>query len=197
MDCAKGINFCADEWRRMQDYWGYGKAAQPLLPMIGVPTTSGTGSEAQSYALISDVETHVKMACGDPKAAFRVAILDPELTVSQPQAVTALAGYDAISHAVESYVSTKSNALSQSFSREAWRLLESNYERVLADPGDLEARASMLGAATVAWLSRIDAELQYACANPLTALWHRTWAYDCAAAADRCAWNALRWRALS
>jgi alcohol dehydrogenase len=81
MDCAKGINFVLTNGGRMQDYWGYGKATQPLLPMIGVPTTSGTGSEAQSYALISDVETHVKMACGDPKAAFRVAILDPELTV--------------------------------------------------------------------------------------------------------------------
>ena len=66
----------------MRDYWGYGKAsskpgARPLLPMIGVPTTAGTGSDAQSYALISDAETHVKMACGDPQAAFKVAILDP------------------------------------------------------------------------------------------------------------------------
>ena len=77
-----------------------------MLPSIGVPTTAGTGSEAQSYAIISDPDTHAKMACGDPKAAFRVAILDPALTVSQPRAVTAIAGYDAISHAVESYVTS-------------------------------------------------------------------------------------------
>ena len=51
----------------MQDYLGYGKATRPLLPMIGIPTTAGTGSEAQTYALISDAETHVKMACGDPE----------------------------------------------------------------------------------------------------------------------------------
>ena len=66
-----------------------------MLPTIGIPTTAGTGSEAQSYALISDAKTHVKMACGDPKAAFRVAILDPALTVSQPAGVRAVAGYDA------------------------------------------------------------------------------------------------------
>src|ERR671912_412836 len=73
LDCAKGINFLLTNGGRMRDYLGYGRAARPLLPMIGVPTTSGTGSEAQSYALISDAVTHAKMACGDATAAFRVA----------------------------------------------------------------------------------------------------------------------------
>jgi alcohol dehydrogenase len=171
MDCAKGINFVLTNGGRMHAYWGYGKAIHPLLPMVGIPTTAGTGSEAQSYALISDVETHVKMACGDPKAAFRVAILDPELTVSQPQTVTALAGYDALSHAVESYVSTKCTTLSESFSREAWRLLESNYQRVLADPRDLESRAAMQLGACYGGLAIENSMLgaAHACANPLTA----------------------------
>ena len=171
MDCAKGVNFLLTNGGRMQDYWGYGKAARPLLPMIGVPTTAGTGSETQSYALISDAETHVKMACGDPKAAFRVAILDPELTISQPQTVTALAGYDALSHAVESFVSTKSSTFSESFSREAWRLLESNYERVLAAPTDLEARAAMQLGACYGGMAIEHSMLgaAHACSNPLTA----------------------------
>ena len=86
MDCAKGINFLYSCGGRMQDYWGRDKATGPLLPMIAVPTTAGTGSETQSFALISDAETHVKMACGDKRAAFRVALLDPELTVTQPRA---------------------------------------------------------------------------------------------------------------
>ena len=87
------------------------------------------------------------MACGDPKAAFRAVILDPRLTLTQPSSVTAAAGYDAIAHAVESFVCTKRNARSQEMSLEAWRLLEANYERVLASPDDLEARAAMqLGA---------------------------------------------------
>jgi alcohol dehydrogenase class IV len=171
MDCAKGINLVLTNGGDMHDYWGYGKASRALLPMIGIPTTAGTGSEAQSYALISDVETHAKMACGDPKAAFRVAILDPELTVSQPQTVTALAGYDALSHAVESYVSTKCTTLSESFSREAWRLLESNYERVLANPRDLESRAAMQLGACYGGLAIENSMLgaAHACANPLTA----------------------------
>ena len=104
LDCAKGINFVLTNGGTMRDYRGFGKAARPMLPSIGVPTTAGTGSEAQSYALISDSETHAKMACGDPKAAFRIAILDPELTATQPRSVAAVAGYDAISHAVESFV---------------------------------------------------------------------------------------------
>ena len=171
MDCAKGINFVLTNGGRMQDYLGYGKASQPMLPMIGVPTTAGTGSEAQSYALISDVKTHVKMACGDPKASFRVAILDPELTISQPHVVTALAGYDALSHAVESFVSTKSSTLSESFSREAWRLLESNYHRALVDPTDIEARAAMQLGACYGGLAIENSMLgaAHACANPLTA----------------------------
>ena len=141
MDCAKGINFLYSCGGRMQDYWGEGKATGPLLPMIAVPTTAGTGSETQSYALISDAETHVKMACGDKRAAFRVAILDPELTLTQPPRVTALTGIDALSHAIETYVTKRRNTLSLVFSREAWRRLAPNLSRVLADPKDLQARA--------------------------------------------------------
>ena len=92
MDCAKGINFLLTNGGTMSDYWGHGKASLPMLPMIGVPTTAGTGSEAQSYALISDADTHVKMACGDPKAAFHTAILDAELTVTQPALVRGARG---------------------------------------------------------------------------------------------------------
>src|SRR3712207_3895052 len=80
LDCAKGINFLLTNGGRMQDYVGYGRARRPLLPSVGVPTTAGTGSEAQSYAVISDERTHAKMACGDATAAFRVALLDPGLT---------------------------------------------------------------------------------------------------------------------
>jgi alcohol dehydrogenase len=140
LDCAKGINFVLTNGGSMSDYRGYGKATRPMLPMVGVPTTAGTGSDAQSYALISDAATHAKMACGDPKAAFRAVILDPELTVSQPRMVTAVSGIDAISHAVESYVTTRRTELSDVFAREAWRLLASNYERVLLVPDDLRAR---------------------------------------------------------
>jgi alcohol dehydrogenase len=171
LDCAKGLNFVLTNGGRMADYRGYGKATAPLLPMIAVPTTAGTGSEAQSYALISDSRTHDKMACGDPQAAFRLAVLDPELTVSLPRHVTAATGYDALSHAVESYVTTKRNPLSAVFAREAFRLLEGRFERVLDAPTDLEARGAMLLGAHLAGLA-IEASMlgaTHACANPLSA----------------------------
>ena len=134
LDCAKGINFLLTNGGRMQDYRGYGKATRDLLPMIGIPTTAGTGSEAQSYALISDPDSHEKMACGDPKAAFRAVLLDPALTLSQPAQVTATAGYDAVSHAVESFVTTRRNPVSECYSREAGGCWKGNYERVLTAP---------------------------------------------------------------
>ena len=171
LDCAKGINFLLTNGGSMHDYQGYGKAKHPMLPMIGVPTTAGAGSEAQSYALISDAETHVKMACGDSRAVLRAVILDPVLTVSQPLNVTATSGFDAVAHAVETYVTTKRNALSETFSREAWRLLEGNYERVLAHPDDIEARGAMQLGAYFAGMAIENSMLgaAHACANPLTA----------------------------
>ena len=171
MDCAKGINFLYTNGGASQDYWGVGKATQEMLPMIAVPTTAGTGSETQSFALISDAQTHVKMACGDKKASFRIALLDPLLTVTQPARVTALTGIDAIAHAVETYVTSKRNPASLAFSREAWQLLAENFARVLDDPNDIEARGAMQMGACFAGLAIENSMLgaAHALANPLTA----------------------------
>jgi len=171
LDCAKGINFLLANGGRIADYQGYGKAATPLLPMIGVPTTAGTGSEAQSYAVIADAATHMKMACGDPSAAVRIALLDPELTFTAPRHVTAMAGFDAVAHAVETAVTMRRTPLSDTFSHRAWTLLGQAFERVLLHPADGEARAAMqLGAHFAGMaieLSMLGAA--HACANPLTA----------------------------
>lgn len=155
----------------MQDYWGVGKATKPMLPMIAVPTTAGTGSETQSFALISDRQTHVKMACGDKKAAFRLALLDPKLTITQPPQVTALTGIDALSHALETYVTRSRNAVSEALSRQAWLLLEANFAQVINDPENLEARAGMQLGACFAGLAIENSMLgaTHALANPLTA----------------------------
>ncbi len=171
MDCAKGVNFLFTNGGQIKDYWGVGKATKPMLPMIAAPTTAGTGSEAQSFALISDAETHVKMACGDKKAACRIAILDPTLTVSQPKRVTALTGIDAIAHAIETYVTRPRNAVSLAFSREAWTLLSENFEKVLAAPDDLAARGEMQLGACFAGMAIENSMLgaTHALANPLTA----------------------------
>src|SRR5207249_4795700 len=122
MDTAKGSHYLLTNGGRRHDYQGIGKARKPMLPLIAVPTTAGTGSECQSAALIVDEKTRQKMACLDPKAAARIAILDPRLTLSQPPRVAACAGMDAIAHAVETAVTTKSNPLSSMYSREAFKL---------------------------------------------------------------------------
>ncbi|HTM51121.1 MAG TPA: iron-containing alcohol dehydrogenase [Bryobacteraceae bacterium] len=171
MDCAKGINFVLTNGGSIRDYHGYGKASRPMLPMIGIPTTAGTGSEAQSYALISDADSHMKMACGDPKAAFKIAILDPVLTVSEPSAVRAASGYDAISHAVESFVTTARNPASELFAREAWRLLDGAFERVMNGSAGIQSLGEMQLGAHYAGVAIEHSMLgaTHACANPLTA----------------------------
>jgi alcohol dehydrogenase len=171
MDCAKGINFLFSCGGRMRDYKGRGTATGPMLPSIAVPTTAGTGSETQSFALITDDETGMKMACGDPRAAFRVAILDVNLTLTQPPSLAAITGVDALAHAIESHVSTAATPASRTFSREAWRLLATNLPGVTADGGTIATRSAVQFGAALAGLAIEHSMLGavHALANPLTA----------------------------
>jgi len=171
LDTAKGAAFLASNGGRMSDYRGHDDPPHSLPPIIAIPTTAGTGSEVQSYALISDVDTHVKMACGASTAAPRIALLDPELTLSQPTRVAACTGIDAMIHAIESAVTLKRNAMSAMLSLEAFRLLAPVFARVLASPNDLQARGSMLLGAALAGLAIENSMLggAHAAANPLTA----------------------------
>jgi alcohol dehydrogenase len=170
MDTAKGCNFILTNGGRMRDYWGISKASRPMLPFIAIPTTAGTGSECQSFALIADEVTHQKMACGDFKAAAKIAILDPFLTISQPDRVTACTGLDAISHAIETAVTLKRSAVSSMYSREAFKLCFQNFPLVLANPRDVESRGKMLLGAALAGAA-IEASMlgaAHSTANPLT-----------------------------
>jgi alcohol dehydrogenase len=171
MDTAKGCNFLLTNGGEIKDYWGVGKATKPMLPLIAIPTTAGTGSECQSAALIADERTHQKMACLDPKAAARVAILDPALTISQPPRVTACTGIDAIAHAVETAVTKKRNPFSLMCSHEAFKLLAPNFPRVLENPKDIAARGRMLLGSAFAGTAIENSMLgaAHAAANPLTA----------------------------
>ena len=171
MDTAKGCNFIYTNGGEMRDYWGVNKASKPMLPFIAIPTTAGTGSECQSFALIADEETHQKMACGDKKAAAAVAILDPELTLTQPRGVTAATGIDALAHAVETAVCRKRTDVSAQYSRVAFQLLDRGFEAVLKQPDDLEARARMQLGAALAGTAIENSMLgaAHSTANPLTA----------------------------
>jgi alcohol dehydrogenase len=155
----------------MEDYWGYGKATQPMLPLIAIPTTTGTSSECQSFALIAHPVTHRKMACGDPKAAARVALLDPNLTLTLPRHIAAATGIDALAHSVETAVTRKRTPVSWQLSREAFRLCFENYPLVLTQPANVAARAGMLLGAAYAGAAIENSMLgaTHSAANPLTA----------------------------
>jgi len=171
MDTAKGCNFLLTNGGEMKDYWGSGKAKKEMLPLVAIPTTAGTGSECQSFALIADAETHMKMACGDRKAAARVAILDPELTLTQPSSVTAHTGIDALTHAIESAVSKARTPISSAYSRLSFELLNDGFESVVRDPADLKSRSKVQLGAAYAGVAIENSMLgaAHAAANPLTA----------------------------
>ncbi|HUR58365.1 MAG TPA: iron-containing alcohol dehydrogenase [Opitutaceae bacterium] len=171
MDTAKACNFLLTNGGAMRDYHGYGKATKPMLPFIAIPTTAGTGSECQSYALVSRDDTHEKMACGDAQARARVAILDPELTGTQPKSVAILTGLDALAHALESAVSTRRNAISSLYSEGAFRHISAAIGAVIAGQATQEDRGGMLLGAALAGLAIENSMLgaAHATANPLTA----------------------------
>lgn len=171
MDTAKGCNFLLTNGGRMADYWGIDKASKSMLPMVAIPTTAGTGSECQSFALISEDDTHRKMACGDKKALPRLTILDPVLTLSQPAKVTACTGIDALAHALESAVTTKRNSKSYRHSQIAFQLIQKNLPKIFDQPNDLVARGMVLLGASHAGaaIERSMLGAAHSMANPLTA----------------------------
>ena len=171
MDTAKACNFLLTNGGAMRDYHGYGKATKAMLPFIAIPTTSGTGSECQSYALVGRDDTHEKMACGDSKARARTAILDPELTATQPKSVAILTGLDALAHALESAVTTRRNAISSIYSENAFRHLAGAIDRVIQGTANLDDRGHMQLGAALSGLAIENSMLgaAHATANPLTA----------------------------
>ncbi len=147
MDTAKGCNFILTNGGRMQDYWGVGKATKPMLPLIAVPTTAGTGSECQSFALISDEETHQKMACGDPKArrAWRSSI---PRSPSRSRSAWRHAPASTPLHMPWKPRSPRSEPNYPGSTRARLSGSATNLDDVFQQPDNLEARAAMqLGAA--------------------------------------------------
>ena len=171
MDTAKGCNFLLTNGGKMEDFWGVGKAKLPMLPLIAIPTTAGTGSECQSFALISHDQTHAKMACGDPKVLPEITLLDPELTLSQPASVSACTGIDALAHSLESAVTRKRCDRSARHAKIAFQLLNQSLPILFNNPNDLSARGGALLGASHAGAAIEQSMLgaAHSMANPLTA----------------------------
>jgi alcohol dehydrogenase len=170
IDLAKGAAMLLANGGRMRDYWGRARTTVPLLPIVAVPTTAGTGSEVQSFALVSHADSGRKMACGAADGAPRVALLDPELTLTLPRTVTAITGFDALGHALETAVTRAATTFSRAFAFAAWERAAPALPRVLDAGDDLEARAAMQLAASLAGLAIENSMLgaAHAMANPAT-----------------------------
>ncbi|WP_317137821.1 iron-containing alcohol dehydrogenase [Methanochimaera problematica] len=161
MDCAKGIGILATNGGKIQDYEGAGHDLKPLPPLITVNTTAGTASEMTSFAVITDTSRHIKMALVDWRLTADVAINDPELMISMPPALTAATGMDALTHAVEAYVSTISTPMTDSAAIKAIELITQYLPKAVENGKDIEAREMMAYAEYLAGVAFNNASLGY------------------------------------
>ncbi|MBX3443473.1 MAG: iron-containing alcohol dehydrogenase [Planctomyces sp.] len=169
LDLSKLIALCLTHGGRLQDYFGFGNVPGPLMPLVGVPTTAGTGSEVSHAAVLTDPDQHIKISTLSPYLRPMLAIVDPQLTVSCPKKPTADSGMDALTHAVEAYTATSyrdmpipagerfpyegKHPLGDLFAEEAFRLIGQHLIAATREPDNREARTGMALAATLAGLS--------------------------------------------
>ena len=154
LDVGKLVAFMAGQSRPIWDFEDVGdrwKRADPagIRPVVAVPTTAGTGSEVGRAGVVTDEATHTKKVIFHPRMMPRISILDPELTVGMPPAVTAGTGMDAFAHGLEAYCGAAYHPLADGISLEAIRLVKENLPRAVRDGRDLEARAHMMAAAAM------------------------------------------------
>ncbi len=154
MDSAKAIAMrMTNQEGRLLDYVGVDKVKNPPLPIIAVPTTSGTASELTIFSVLTNSKDMTKISIGSELLTPKVAICDPLLTISMPPSVTAATGMDALTHAIESYVNTLANPITKSVALESIRLISNNLRRAVSRGDDIEARTNMLLASLLAGIS--------------------------------------------
>ena len=174
MDTAKAISVMVTNSGSIEDYQGLGKIPQKGSPVIAVPTTAGTGSEVTPFTIITDTRRDVKMLIGSPFITPEVAIVDPSLTLTMPRDLTAATGIDALTHAIEAYVSVKAQMISDIFCLSAIELISGNLKPAWTDGNNAEAREkTMLGAlqAGIAF-SNSSVALVHGMARPIGAYFH-------------------------
>lgn len=161
MDCAKGIGIVAENGGNIRDYEGLDQSKNLMTPMIAVNTTAGTASEMTRFTIITNEDTHVKMAIVDWHITPAVSINDPELMMSMPASLTAATGMDALTHAVEAYVSTAATPVTDSAAIYAIQLIGKYLGKAVANGSDLEAREMMAYAQFMAGMAFNNASLGY------------------------------------
>lgn len=160
-DCAKGIALCATNGGHISDYEGVDRSSKPQLPLIAINTTAGTASEMTRFCIITDEARHVKMAIVDRNVTPTLSVNDPALMVGMPQSLTAATGMDALTHAIEAYVSTAATPITDACALKAITLISDNLRQAVADGGDLKARENMAYAQFLAGMAFNNASLGY------------------------------------
>ncbi|PHM67308.1 bifunctional aldehyde/alcohol dehydrogenase [Xenorhabdus stockiae] len=160
-DCAKGIALVAANGGDIRDYEGVDVSAKPQLPLIAINTTAGTASEMTRFCIITDVERHIKMAIVDKNVTPILSVNDPSLMIGMPKGLTAATGMDALTHAVEAYVSTAANPITDACALKAVEMISSYLRRAVENGSDVEARENMAYAQFLAGMAFNNASLGY------------------------------------
>lgn len=174
IDVAKCIAALATNGGRVPDFEGPNRIPNPGVPVIAVPTTAGTGSEVTKNAVITDVDRDVKMLIASPFLIPSVAIDDPLLTVSLPPFSTMATGLDALTHAIEAYVSRRAQPMTDVLALEAIRLIASSLRRACTNGDDLDARSKMMDGQLMAGMAFTNSSvaLVHGMARPIGAHFH-------------------------
>lgn len=174
IDAAKAIGAMATHPGKIEDYKGLNRLSNPTMPHIAIPTTAGTGSEVTIFTIITDTNTDVKMLIGSPELMPSVALVDPLLTIKAPRSITAATGIDALTHAIEAYVSQKAHPMTDVFALSAIRLISKYLPQAWANPGNLEARSNTMLGALQAGLafSNASVALVHGMSRPIGANFH-------------------------
>ncbi|MER1984911.1 MAG: iron-containing alcohol dehydrogenase [Solibacillus sp.] len=160
-DAAKGIGLIASNGGRIHDYEGVDQSKNPLVPLIAINTTAGTASEMTRFTIITDLARKVKMAIVDKHVTPLVSINDPQLMVGLPPALTAATGVDALTHAIEAFVSTNATPITDACAEKVLQLIPEYLPRAYANGSDIEAREQMVYAQFLAGMAFNNASLGY------------------------------------
>ncbi len=144
IDTAKAIGVIVAEGGIIQDYEGLDKVSKPIMPLMAIPTTAGTGTEVTFWAVVTDTERKFKMSVGSPLMAARIALVDPEITFSLPAALTASTGLDALVHAIEAYTALAAQPVSDALALSAIEIIGQNIRPAYANGENAEARYNMM-----------------------------------------------------
>jgi len=174
IDAAKAISALATNPGKISDFMGANKIPKPGVPIIAIPTTAGTGSEVTQFTIITDTTKDVKMLIASPQVMPRVALVDPLMTLQMPPGITAATGLDALTHAIEAYVSVKAQPLTDILALQAIRIISANLRQAWSNGDNLEARTNMMIASLEAGLafSNSSVALVHGMARPIGAYFH-------------------------